>query len=142
MKKTRIGFQTTTLVFGFTLVFLLINSCKQEGIPADQFEPICFTGQVLPIFQNSCATSGCHDSRGEGGYVFTDYSNIMKAVTPGDADKSKAYQAITSTFELMPPANPLSTEKRTIIRLWIEQGAQETTCATTKFAGTNLKAVQ
>ncbi len=142
MKITRIGIFKTTLVFGLMLVLLLINSCKQEGIPADQFEPICFTGQVLPIFKNSCATSGCHDSRGEGGYVFTNYSGIMQAITSGNADKSKAYQAITSTFALMPPSNPLSKEKRTIIRLWIEQGAQETTCTTTKSAGTNLKTVQ
>jgi hypothetical protein len=137
MKKTRIGFHSATLVFGLALGLLLINSCKNEGVPADQFEQICFTGQVLPIFQNSCATSGCHDSKGEGGYVFTNYSGIMQAITPGDADKSKAYQAITSAFQLMPPDNPLSTENRTIIRLWIEQGALETKCTTTKSVGTN-----
>jgi hypothetical protein len=83
----------------------------------------------LPIFQNSCAVSGCHNGRGgESGYVFTDYASIMNAITPGNAAKSKAYQAITSTFQLMPPKNALPIGKRTLIRLWIEQGAKETTC--------------
>lgn len=142
MKITQKFFFSGSFLPGLCFIFLLINSCQNEGIPADQLPAICFTGQVLPIFQNSCATSGCHDSSGEGGYMFTDYSNIMKAVTSGNADKSKAYQAMTSTFTLMPPDNPLSTEKRTIIRLWIEQGALETTCTTAKSAGINSKTVQ
>jgi hypothetical protein len=142
MNYKQFRLRSAVAIAGLTFLIFLNNSCKNEGIPADQFEPICFTEQVLPIFQNSCATSGCHDSRGEGGYAFTSYSGIMQAIKPGNADKSKAYQAITSTFGLMPPANPLSTEKRTIIRLWIEQGALETTCTTTKSAGTNLKTVQ
>jgi hypothetical protein len=54
----------------------------------------------------------------------------MKSVTAGNADKSEAYQAITSAFESMPPDNPLPINKRTIIRLWIEQGAKETSCGT------------
>lgn len=104
-------------------------SCEHEGIPADQMEPICFNQQVLPVFQNSCATSGCHDAQtAENGYVFTDYSSIMKAISPGNASKSKAYKAITSSVELMPPHNPLPLEKRTLIRIWIEQGANETDC--------------
>jgi hypothetical protein len=31
----------------------------------------------------------------------------------------------------MPPKQPLSLENRTLIRVWIEQGAAETTCPTT-----------
>jgi len=118
-----------SILVAFLLLSLsfLVNSCKHEGIPADQFDPICFTEQVLPIFQNSCAT--CHGgSRNEAGLDFSNYTGIMKAITAGNADKSKAYQAITSTFQLMPPDNALPESKRTIIRLWIEQGAQETTC--------------
>ncbi len=127
MKITRLGFYSAILLSGLGLILFLVNSCKHEGIPADQLESINFTEQVLPIFQNSCGTSGCHDGkRGESGYIFTDYSNIMKSITPGNADKSKAYQAITSTFQLMPPNNALPASKRTLIRLWIDQGAKET----------------
>lgn len=137
MKIQRLGLFSALLILSLSTVMFTVNSCKHDGVPADQLEQICFTDQVLPIFQNSCGTSGCHDSRGEAGYVFTDYTSIMKAINPGNADKSKAYQAITSTFQLMPPNNALPIGKRTLIRLWIEQGAKETTCATSVIVGSN-----
>lgn len=130
MTCKRLGYLSVLVAFMLLSLFFLVNSCKHDGIPADQMPEICFTEQVLPIFQNSCGTSGCHDSKGEAGYVFTDYTSIMKAINPGNAAKSKAYQAMTSTFELMPPDNALPASKRTIIRLWIDQGAKETTCGT------------
>lgn len=112
-------------------ILFMVVSCEHEGIPADQLEQVCFDQQVLPIFQNSCATSGCHDANtAEEGYVFTDYANIMKVITPGNASKSEAYKAITSAFEIMPPHNPLPMEKRILIRIWIEQGAKQTSCDT------------
>ena len=127
----RLGYISLLIAIVLLPCLFLINSCKHEGITGDQFKPICFTGEVLPIFQTSCAMAGCHDANGgETGYVFTDYSSIMKSITPGNASKSKAYQSITSTLKLMPPDNALPINKRTLIRLWIEQGAKETTCGT------------
>ncbi len=137
MRYTRLGFFSASMLFGLVSILFLVNSCQHDGTPADQMPEVCFTEQVLPIFQNSCGTSGCHDSRGEAGYVFTDYASIMKAISPGNADKSKAYKAMTSTFQLMPPNNALPIDKRTIIRLWIEQGAKETTCGVPITGGTN-----
>ena len=129
MKFKRLSFLSASLITGLGSVLMLVNSCQHEGIPADQMPEICFTEQVLPIFMNSCGTSGCHDAKSaENGYVFTDYASIMKAITPGNASKSKAYEAMTSTLEIMPPDNPLPLDKRTVIRLWIEQGAKQTTC--------------
>jgi len=129
MKGTRNALFPVWLILGLVASLLLINSCRHNGIPADQMEPICFTEQVLPIFQNSCGTSGCHDAKSsENEYIFTDYAHIMKAITSGDASKSKAYEAMISTFEIMPPNNPLPQNKRALVRLWIEQGAKQTTC--------------
>lgn len=143
MKIRRFGFLSASLILGLVALLLLVNSCKHSGVPADQMPQICFTEQVLPIFQNSCGTSGCHDGKGgESRLVLTDYTGIMRSITAGSASKSKAYQAMISTFQIMPPNGALSTNKRTIIRLWIEQGALETTCGTTKSAGTNLKTAQ
>lgn len=129
MQRSGFGLLSAWLILGLGLAIFLTNSCTHEGITADQTEPICFTEQVLPIFQNSCGTSGCHDAQTrEGDYVFTDYASIMKSITPGNASKSKAYQAMISNVEIMPPNNPLPQDKRTIVRLWIEQGAKETVC--------------
>lgn len=130
MNFKRLSYLTLLVPITLTAVLFGIDSCKHEGIPADQFPEICFQDQVLPIFQNSCAS--CHGStKGEAGLDFSNYAGIMKATSPGNPDKSKVYQAITSTFQLMPPDNALPKEKRTLIRLWIDQGAKETTCTTT-----------
>ncbi len=133
MKIERLGFLSIFIAVVLVPALFLINSCRHEGIQAEQLDEICFTEQVLPIFQNSCGTSGCHDSQtAKNGYVYTDYASIMKSITPGDADGSKAYQAMISKFEVMPPGNPLPADKRIIIRLWIEQGAKQTTCGTSE----------
>lgn len=129
MNFKRLGYLTLLVPLALTAVLVGTNSCKHEGIPADQFPEICFQDQILPIFQNSCAS--CHSgTHGDAGLNFSTYAGIMKAITPGDAAKSKAYQAITSTFQIMPPNNALPEDKRILIRLWIEQGAKETTCST------------
>ena len=124
MKFKRLGFFSASLMLGLAGVLFLGNSCKHDGIPADQVAQVSFS-RVLPIFQNYCGTTGCHDGNGgESNYVFIDYPSIMQSITPGNADKSKAYQAMTSTFKIMPPNIALPTSKRTLIRLWIEQGAK------------------
>ena len=126
MKTLKIKLIFLPITFGLTSILMLISSCQHESVPANQLEQISFSKQVLPVFQNSCGTSGCHDSKSaENGYVFTDYASIMKSITAGDASQSKAYQAMTSTFELMPPNNALPINKRTLIRLWIDQGAKQ-----------------
>ena len=57
------------------------------------------------------------------------FEGISKTVTPFNPDASQSYQAIIAKWgNRMPPDQPLSEENRTIIRLWIEQGAVSTTC--------------
>lgn len=109
-------------LFILPLSFLL-NSCKHEGIPADQMPPIKFSEQVLPIFSANCTRCHGGGQKVGGDTNFSDYNGIIKSITPGNALNSKAYQAITSTFKLMPPNNPLTANQRTLIRLWIDQGA-------------------
>lgn len=141
MNFRRASFVWAAIAFLFFTLIISFNSCKHEGIPADQFPEICFQDQILPIFQNSCAS--CHGgTHPEAGLDFSTYSGIMKAISPGDADKSKAYQAITSTFQLMPPNNALPEDKRILIRLWINQGAKETTCTSDNSGGTTTGTTQ
>jgi hypothetical protein len=118
-----------SLLFLVTLTIASwITSCTHKadisGLPE-----ICFARDVLPIYSNSCAITGCHDGSGEKGALNT-YLDIRNSVVPYNPDKSQSYSAIISKWgqNLMPPGQPLSEEKRTIIRVWIEQGANETTC--------------
>lgn len=107
--------------------------CRHDSNVIDEFPPVCFDTEVLPIFQTSCAYSGCHNaSTAEAGVILDSYSNILSHVKPYDSRNSSAYQAITSVWEApMPPDRPLTKEQRTIIRVWIDQGAMEIKCDTT-----------
>lgn len=121
-------------VFLFSLIILL--SCRHDPEFLNDIEPICFQEQVLPVLQNSCGISGCHDgvSDSEANEYFSpaDYESVMRVVTPGDAEASTLYKVITDIHgeDFMPPDNPLSQEQRTIIHVWIEQGAENTSCDT------------
>ena len=60
------------------------------------------------------------------------YAGIYNEVSPGYPDQSRVYLAMIGKGDnLMPPGNPIPIESRTIVRLWILQGAAHTTCPTT-----------
>lgn len=125
------------LLLSASALVLVQVQCRHEGIDTT-LDKVCFTQDVLPIFQNSCGTTGCHDAqRGKAGYTFTDYTSIMKAITPGNAQKSIAYKAITGKgfVQLMPPSGALTENERILIRVWIDQGALETKCVATGTTG-------
>ena len=111
------------------ILFAFSNtSCKHDPMVVDYTDTICFSRDIYPIFSNSCGIAGCHDGGGED-FDATSYEGIMRAITPGNANKSKAYNAITSVYiNPMPPSGPLSKEQRTLIALWINQGAPNSTC--------------
>jgi len=77
--------------------------------------------------------AGCHDGGGHGGRAFDSYASISREVVPFNPNKSNIYNVITDTwgFNRMPPKQPLSLENRTLIRVWIEQGATEICPSTT-----------
>ena len=120
-----------TLLFGLAgyAAIMFAVSCTHKPDLQDVPE-ICFESEVRPVFLNSCAISGCHDGSGEPDLVLKSYPDIMKGIKAGNPDGSKIYKSITLTSgeDKMPPDQPLSLDNRTIIRLWIEQGAKETTC--------------
>jgi hypothetical protein len=112
-------------------IFLWFSSCKHDlGIPAGTPE-ICFDSLVMPIFTTNCSIQDCHNGTGEASSL-TSFEEISAGVTPYNPDKSQIYIHITGGGEgLMPPGQPLSIDNRTIIRLWILQGAFHTTCSDT-----------
>lgn len=120
-----------TLLFGLVAYAGIMSAYSCTHNPDLQDVPeICFESEVLPVFLNNCALSGCHDGSGEPDLVLNSYTNIMEGIKAGDPNGSEIYKSITKTSgeDKMPPDQPLSTDNRTIIRLWIEQGAKETLC--------------
>lgn len=105
---------------------------------------ICFEKQILPIFQNNCALSGCHDPiTHEENYNFSNYAGIRRAVSPGNPNNSTAYRQITakaSSEDRMPPApmSPLPADVIATIKQWITEGALNTSCDATSCDTTNV----
>ncbi len=122
----------TFLFLCFILFFAIaswVSSCSHKadlsGIP-----PVCFDRDVFPIFLNSCAKPACHDGSGESELVLTSYSVIRNGVVPGAPYSSSLYKSIiaTSGENKMPPDQPLTIDNRILIRVWIEQGAEQIPC--------------
>jgi hypothetical protein len=132
------------LLFSISFVVLTQVRCRHDGLNAASLETVCYQRDIAPIFLNSCGTMGCHsNTNGEAGLDFTNYTSVMKSINPSNAQKSKAYQAITGKafVPLMPPGGALSENERILIRVWIDQGAKNTTCTTTGSVVAPLKAM-
>jgi mono/diheme cytochrome c family protein len=125
-------------------LFLLVGiavlaSCTHlPNVPDPAPEPcdpgiVDFTNEIYPMIQSNCAMSGCHASPYPAdGINLSTYAGIMEEVKPGNPNDSKLYEVLFETGDdLMPPPPmaPLSAAQKARIRLWIEQGANETNCA-------------
>lgn len=101
-----------------------------ESIADASAAQVCFEGDVLPIFQSSCAKSGCHDAAShKEGLVLDSYKNIVRGegIVPGNARASELFQSIVSG-KMPPGSNPkLTSTQVATIRKWINQGAKNTT---------------
>ncbi|MGV8945198.1 MAG: hypothetical protein ACOH1N_02100 [Lutibacter sp.] len=109
---------------------LLMNSCYydelQERIipelPVDpndpNFVPILFGADIQPIFTNNCA--GCHNaSRSPDLRASFAYSALVpQYVTASNAEGSPLYVKLAGGHQ------NLATEKLTLIKAWINQGAK------------------
>ena len=128
-----------TIILIFSII-LWISSCRHDALIPANLREICFDSEVLPIFQNNCGIAGCHDGTRGSRSSFDSYANISNGVVAGNPNGSRLYQAIIgkSGEGRMPPDQPLTLENRTIIRLWIEQGAKQTLCADTTSQNTGL----
>jgi hypothetical protein len=126
MKPDKITLFLASLVILTTISW--ITSCTHDADLSNMPE-ICFKRDVQLVIGNNCAIASCHDGTGEA-MPLTDYTQISREVVAGNPNGSPLYQAITATWgeNKMPPDQPLSQDNRTIIRVWIEQGAQEVKC--------------
>jgi len=141
---------------------LLTYSCKHDPDPLEIIDPVDTTGnntgaqcspdtvyfvqQVLPVFQSSCAKSGCHDAgTAEEGIILDSYANIIATggIKVNDPTSSKIYEAMTEddSEDRMPPppAAPMTNAQLTLISKWIAQGAKNNSCIESGCDTTNVK---
>lgn len=112
------------------LMFLIfqLQSCKHDPANISNLPIVCFS-EIQPIL-SECSRCHSGSSKGGGGFNPTNYASIMKSVKPGNPWGSKLYTIISSPNNpnMMPPKgnDPVSEADRTLIEIWILQGAKET----------------
>lgn len=94
---------------------------------------VLFQQQVLPLLERSCSYSTCHDAETRAGNIsMSSYEEIAKQISPGNPENSLLYNLITNPdpTETMPPPprEQMGEAYLNMIRVWIEQGAQNTIC--------------
>lgn len=112
------------------LLFALKSSLayvpEQTEVMADT---LCFSRDILPIFNSNCAMAKCHDAiTHEEGFTLTSYSGIMKGIKAGSLNQSKLYREINENA--MPPDKALPDSLKARISTWIQQGALNNDCPT------------
>ncbi len=122
--------------FAIIAVSLEVSSCKNVLGPTSGQSTIVFPDsnvsfyrQVLPLFEESCDYSGCHDNGTQaGGLSLTTYAGLFSVagvLTPKDTVHSILVQRIQGIGPIMPPP-PLSALNRNQIegiKTWVMEGA-------------------
>lgn len=127
------------------LIFFLISIILFPTCTKEIYGPkACFNENVLPIFISNCAMSGCHNPKDKkAGYDLTTYEGIMNGVKPNHPLLSEVYKVIRGNSPSMPekPYPKLNAKDVSIIKLWINMGAQNTSncgnCDTVNFTYTS-----
>lgn len=133
MRSIRLTFILTGSLICFSLLIVQFQSCKHDPIGIESLDTVCFESQILPLFSSHCGMTGCHEAGSrKGSFQATSYANIVKLVTPGNPWTSKLYTVISdpNNFNFMPPTGhtPIDQSGRTLVEVWIEQGAKDTKC--------------
>lgn len=115
------------LVF-VTLLFLtaIIFSCSKDKVTENPISWDCdtivsFSNEVVPIFDQNCSTSGCHDaSSASAGYVFDSYESISAS-----AEISVDVMLHRTGLTPMPfTEEKLADSVIQVVGCWIDQGKQ------------------
>jgi hypothetical protein len=120
---------------GFLAAFtmLLFVGCYKDktvifDTGAEITRTVSFTQDIVPMFNKSCNTSGCHTAGG----IKPDLSvvNAYTALTNGDyfntttAESSLLYQWMTGKKGTPMPTSGVNKDYNALVLAWIKQGAK------------------
>ncbi|MDZ4708596.1 MAG: hypothetical protein SH818_09385 [Saprospiraceae bacterium] len=119
------------LVFSGCSMVLLDGCYKDTSIFSDTSDEITrtvsFTNDILPIFNNSCNSSGCHNSGGKSPDLTA--SNAFNALSGGnfintaEPQNSEIFQWMTGKRGTPMPVSGINKDYNALIVAWIKQGA-------------------
>jgi len=118
MKKTYLF----GLIFSVLACGLLYTSCTKDKAVIKPVlttaDTVSYKNEILPLMQNNCSTSGCHDATtAQNGFVFVDYATITQNAGPA----LEAMKGINNRTQ-MPLSGPLDAKLIDAFDIWIAQG--------------------
>lgn len=124
MKKTLI------IAFGI-LISISVTSCYYDTLPEEVFVPVpggvSYAADIQPIWNQSCVN--CHQGNEPPDLRAQNSFNVLLNdgwVIPGDPDASILFRSLRGEgASLMPPGNPLTSQRINLVRQWILEGAQD-----------------
>jgi hypothetical protein len=122
MKKIIYGTISSLLLASFLSGCFYDEEAVFVGLPTN----VSLNNDVIPIFNASCNTSGCHDAAGSHSPILVGeqaYNALVSGqfINTVEPEKSRLYLELNAG---MPPSGPLSTNEMKIILGWITDGAK------------------
>lgn len=116
---------------GLTML-VLIGCYKDKTVIFDTGEeitrPVGFAADILPIMNNSCNTSGCHNAGGISPNLSpaNAYNSLAAGnyFNTGDPVNSELYLWMTGKKGVPMPTSGVNKDYNALILAWIKQGAQ------------------
>ncbi|PHS03315.1 MAG: hypothetical protein COA78_18335 [Blastopirellula sp.] len=120
--------QLASTLFGLAIVFTISSSQAVDAAKPNQSKAVDFAREVFPIFQRSCIE--CHGAeKQESDLRLDERENLLDSgmIEIGNSDESELIHRILlprGHDDVMPSlGEPLSKRQVSIIRRWIQQGA-------------------
>ncbi len=120
-----------SLIISVILFSFFISSCEWTKIEPVSVMPenVSFATDIIPIFNQSCNTSGCHNSGG----IHPDLSeaNAFNSLNGSDLidlskpENSTLYKRMTDVQNPMPISGILPESATNKILVWIQEGAND-----------------
>ena len=112
------------------LIVVFVAGCRKDfekQRTVDLNATMSFSKHIQPIFDESCAKSGCHVEFGQAPNLLPGvaYDQLLELgyVDPANPEGSLLYQRVSATVKQMPPTGNLSSVQINSIYAWIKQGA-------------------
>ena len=122
----------TGIILMSAAAFLLSGCYKDKTVIFDTgteiTRTVSFAGDIIPIFNNSCNTSGCHSAGGKSPDLSA--SNAFTSLTNGNLlntsnpQNSELYLWMTGKKGTPMPVSGINKDYNSLILAWIKQGAQ------------------
>lgn len=119
------------IVLLYTSIFLLAGCYKNESVTITTGEEVTrdvtFSKDIIPIFNSSCNSSGCHNSGGKAPDLTSvkAYTALTNGgyINTGDPESSELYLWMTGQRGTPMPTSGVNKDYNSLVLAWIKQGA-------------------